>query len=522
MQTRPDNIEALYQTLDPWYWAWSNGLRLGSGPFEVAGHEFQVRPMSVRPRIKVVRKARQFTFTESEVIGTLHGMIHRNYSVGVYYLFPNKDKVADFSRVRFKSLIKLNPSLIGAHVRDTDSVTLKQIGDAFLYFKSGRLAQDIHGMKTSASLKGDPIDHAVYDELDEMYPCEDVDSYVDSGMSHSKVGTKHYLANPTFPDYGISAKFDMSDQEYWHLKCPACNAWTCMDDADDDDPLIHFHERKDGTAFRACHKCGKEVSPRIGEWVAKRPSITDVLGFTIGHPSANWIDPTSLLQEWRTTKDRANFIRLKFGRGYIEAENRLSVEQVLELCGDHGIASSDMGPCSMGVDQGKGLHVVIGNPDGAILHINEYRDWEELDPLMTMFHVQRCVVDALPETRNARSFSGRFPGKVFLNYYNEHQKGSYAWNERDMIVSSNRTESLDSSHAQVRDKVICLPRQSDIVRTFAAHMHNVAKKLEEDEETGSKRYVYVKLGTDHYRHAFNYECMARQNMPDLLFPEFAN
>jgi hypothetical protein len=49
-------------------------------------------------------------------------------------------------------------------------------------------------------------------------------------------------------------------------------------------------------------------------------------------------------------------------------------------------------------------------------------------------------------------------------------------------------------------------------------MHNVAKRLEEDEETGSKRYVYVKLGPDHFRHAFNYEAMARQSAPDLLFP----
>lgn len=38
---------------------------------------------------------------------------------------------------------------------------------------------------------------------------------------------------------------------------------------------------------------------------------------------------------------------------------------------------------------------------------------------------------------------------------------------------------------------------------------NVAKKLEEDEETGSKEYTYIKLGVDHFRHAFNYEVMAR-------------
>ena len=39
---------------------------------------------------------------------------------------------------------------------------------------------------------------------------------------------------------------------------------------------------------------------------------------------------------------------------------------------------------------------------------------------------------------------------------------------------------------------------------FATHCANTAKKLEEDEETGSKTYTWVKLGPDHYRHALNY------------------
>jgi hypothetical protein len=59
------------------------------------------------------------------------------------------------------------------------------------------------------------------------------------------------------------------------------------------------------------------------------------------------------------------------------------------------------------------------------------------------------------------------------------------------------------------DQSIVLPKECEIVREFAGHLHNVAKKLEENEETGSKKYVYVKLGQDHFRHAFNYEAMAR-------------
>ena len=101
---------------------------------------------------------------------------------------------------------------------------------------------------------------------------------------------------------------------------------------------------------------------------------------------------------------------------------------------------------------------------------------------------------------------------MYLNYYNIHQKGSYAWNAKELIVQCNRTESLDASHREIMERLITLPRECEVVREFAKHLHNTAKKLEENESTGDKRYIYVRLGADHFRHAFNYECMARQKI----------
>ena len=213
----------------------------------------------------------------------------------------------------------------------------------------------------------------------------------------------------------------------------------------------------------------------------------------------------------------------KLGMPYIEATNRLSIQEVLALCGSDGVADRDPGPCSMGVDQGNDLHVVIGRKGaqkpGKIIHLGVYKDWDELDRLMKNFNVFRCVVDALPETRNARAFALRHKDRVFLNYYQEHQKGQYAWNEKDLIVSCNRTESLDASHNEIMAGQVELPKECEITRVFAVHLHNIAKRLEEDGETGSKRYLYVKLGPDHFRHAFNYECMARAVFAKAVIPD---
>jgi hypothetical protein len=82
---------------------------------------------------------------------------------------------------------------------------------------------------------------------------------------------------------------------------------------------------------------------------------------------------------------------------------------------------------------------------------------------MKQFNVQMCVIDALPEVHATREFARRHLGCVFLNYFNEHQKGSPAWNYENYIVQENRTEALDLSRAAVRDRKVLLPRQSRIV-----------------------------------------------------------
>jgi hypothetical protein len=327
-------------------------------------------------------------------------------------------------------------------------------------------------------------------------------------MGHSEFKEVLMLSNPTIPDYGIDKAFQETDQRYWLLKCPSCGHYTCLEDT--------FPEcliETQGRVIRACERCQGELDPSIGEWVAKRPGITEKRGYHYSQLFSHYVDPGDILHQYRTTTNLQDFFNLKIGVAYVEAENRLSVEEVLALCGGAGIVSSDSGPCSMGVDQGKDLHVVIGKRQagqGRIVHLGIYRDWEELDRLMKAFNVSRCVVDALPETRNARAFAEKHKGRVYLNFYREHQKGKYAWNEKDLTVACNRTESLDASHNEIMMGQVILPKECEITREFAQHLHNMAKKLEEDEETGSKRYVYVKLGPDHFRHALNYEAMARQ------------
>jgi len=122
--------------------------------------------------------------------------------------------------------------------------------------------------------------------------------------------------------------------------------------------------------------------------------------------------------------------------------------------------------------------------------------------------VSTCVIDGLPETHATREFAKRWPGQVFLNFFNESQRGGPAWDTERYIVQENRTEALDLSRREIREKDIVLPRRMPIVDTFALHLTHDAKQLTEDTETGVAKYRYVKTGVNHFSLAFTYEALA--------------
>jgi hypothetical protein len=167
--------------------------------------------------------------------------------------------------------------------------------------------------------------------------------------------------------------------------------------------------------------------------------------------------------------------------------------------------------------------VVVARRDGdktaKVVFIGAVKGFNDLDGLMRRFNVARAVIDALPETRLARDFARRHNGRVFCCFYQEHQKGGYAWNEREFTVSANRTESLDASHNELAQGNVTLPSQSETVEEFARHCANVARVLQTDPETGSSRYVYIKTGQDHYRHAWSYALMGLQFAMQGFFGE---
>ena len=501
------------RAIDPWYWTYSNKMNLGGHQYSLKGHEYQLAWFQDPARAQCYRKGAQLGCTEVGILRTLHGMVTGKYPQGVLYLFPTRDDVTDFSKARFAPLIDTNVS-IKAMVQETDAANIKRIGGGTLYLRGARARDRLAGVKaTSSALKSIPVDRVVFDEVDEMDPAM-VDLALER-MSHSLIKEEVYLSTPSIPDYGVDALYQKSDQRVWMVKCEACFARTCLE--------LEFPEclkrREDGSVFRACKKCGEEIHPRKGEWVPQYPDRSkDLVGWWISQLNSIFVDPKAILDAWEDPQTNiAEFYNSKLGMAYIAAENRLVPNDLWATCGEDAARSSHPGPTAMGVDVGKVLHVVIADrPNDKMLRVVKcarVSNFSDVYDLAKAFGVKAAVIDMEPETRKVRDFQARMPFTVFLADYSEHQRGAPKWDYVNNQVVVNRTEVCDATHDLVIKKgMLSLPRRNEEIDEYIRQMCSIAKVKQEDEVSGSIRYVYRKLGADHYRHATNYLWLASQQV----------
>jgi hypothetical protein len=489
--------------------AWAlKRIRLEGIPFSFEGHEY-LRAIydDTAPHI-VLSKAAQIGGTTWGILRSLHACLQ---GLNVIYYFPTRTDVLDFSRSRVGPLLADNPFL-AQRMTDTDTVGLKRIGDAHLYFR---------GMKSTVGMKSVPADMIVFDELDEASP--DARALAWERIAHSDYKRIIELSNPSLAGYGIDEQYEKSDQRHWTLKCPSCGEGTALER---EFPVKLGQEvkiilpRDDGTYYRACPKCGAELDLGQGEWVADYPD-RPIHGYRVSQLFSPKVDPGEILQEYRATRFPERFYNLKIGIPWADLERRLDVPTVLALCRD---GEAPAGFHVMGVDTGKHLHVVVMRTNGYerwpahVVHLEVVERFEELSPLMRRFNVQRCVIDGLPETHSTRDFARGHRGRVYLNFFNENQRGSARWDRQGSKVEINRTEALDASRAAVREDRLTLPRQSKLVEEFARHMAADAKILKEDEDTGAKRYKYIRAGEDHFSLAFTYGVIALEGVPMPMSP----
>jgi hypothetical protein len=492
---------------------------VGGQEFSFVGHEYLKGLYGDESPSLVIRKAAQMGASEYAITRALHFSVTNGGRV-IYY-FPTEHDVGEFSRDRFAPAVA-ESDYLQSLVRETDTAGLKQIGQGSIYFR---------GTSSPVRLRSVPGDFLIFDELDVMTPANV--ELARKRVGHSAWGWELALSTPSLPGYGIDAAFLATDQRHWLLRCEACNRWHCLEDeflkahGSPTSPRreICFVKGEPGAENLVCLKCGKPLDPALGEWVAKYPScsrhgyhlskFTSVVLSEAERAAGCLTKPAALLRQWQETQFPNDFYNSELGLPYQAAEGGLTEQDLLQLACSWGMTPTGKA-CTMGVDQGNGLHIVVKEPSpdkDVVFTVRVHNEpmadatFSHLDHFMDAFDVRACVIDALPNTHAARAFATRFPGRVWLAYYGSTQKGPLTWGrdqEGTPTVTINRTEALDAwreAHKAFKRRI---PRVEDEVREFVRQMTNVLRRVEEDPVSGGKRAVWITRGPDHYAHADSY------------------
>ncbi|MGO8989079.1 MAG: phage terminase large subunit family protein [bacterium] len=473
------------------------------------GHEWQREILTCDfPRI-CIKKASQIGATAIFILKLIYNLIYGTYLQGGMVIMPTVDSVIAYSKGRFTPLIE--DERIKRFVSQTDAATIKRIKKSFLYFVGGQLTSSIEKClkKSSTALKSTPVDGILLDEVDEISP-KAID-LAKERLSHSKVKHEFYLSTPTIPGYGIDKVYQGSDQRVWMIHCEACGHDTCLE--------LEFPncllELPTGQVIRACLHCRKEIYPKNGRWVPQAPQNTEMRGYWISQLCSPFVEPKAILKAFKDGENIQEFYNSKLGMAYIASENKLTVNDVFQCQGQEPMLTQHPGPTCAGIDVGKQFHITIGarikEKVLRVLYAGRFSSIDDISDLCHRFNVRCAVIDIEPETRVVREWQQSQRFQIYLCDYVSSVSGA-SWDDETRIVRINRTEALDSVHSALTTPGrLILPRRSSEMEEFARELTNSAKVIEENE-LGERRYVWRKLGADHYLHSLGYCLLASQSV----------
>lgn len=365
-----------------------------------------------------------------------------------------------------------------------------------------------------------PADVLIMDEYDLLD--QDNIVYAKDRIADSKNPHVYKFGNPTVDGMGISREFQGSTQNEWLVRCCHCGEEQSLD------WYKQFVERI-GASYRlrnddghaVCLKCGKPFD-RLGpgHWHAHNPS-SEISGYRISrlfvHKSDTDImgDRDSLFPRFVEAQGNEtllqNFHNNYLGQPYESYELRLT-DAVMRSCAAREPLRFEQGEdfrTIAGIDQGRKFTVVISAVVDGMIHDVAYEicdTWEQVYALLATHNTATVVVDAqgggYAETRN---FVRRQPGAWMCYYRSKDQvKKAYDLDYEQLVVSTNRTELLDSMVAAFRNKRIVIRHdwQSAVNGSYLDEMQ-VPKRIMD----AGGNIVWTK-GTDHFFHASAYRHLA--------------
>ncbi|EDY2030019.1 hypothetical protein GTB64_004461 [Salmonella enterica] len=538
--------------------------RLAADGLKVDGHPFKLDdrpamawiydqiPSTVQEAFRktlVLMKCAQVGFTVMEMLAMIYlGLRFQPMTVGMF--LPDMGLASLKSSERFMPVVRTVPEVHHLMTMDDPNgngrksgegnVRTRRIGEAMFVFSwtSGR-----------ATTESIPMDVLSFDEVQEM-TLEQMEKTRER-LSASSLRYTLMGSTANWPDSDIHYWYKLGSQFEFETECPSCGAAKPLDKYFPE--CIKWDEETHKHRY-VCESCGGWIDdPQRGQWVARNPDaeLGDSPIRSIHFPQflSPTITPGDIIFAYNTATDMKNFFNRKLGKPYLDPSLVPVTMEHLRHCVEegarYGVRWKTRGRgCYMGIDQMGNYNVVVIKerlPSGhqAIVHVEEIYSsdpFARCDELMVSFGVACCVVEINPNYNEAKRFSQRFPGKVFIcNSFGSIKDDMIVWNDQGKLSRSDvrlddeaqdrYTLKMDQYKCmQVSMARFCGPNPSCLLpdpqglmqeviekglRVNAAvlprmfnHLMKTALVAEKDEETNEFKRSVKKIGIDpHFSYA---------------------
>jgi hypothetical protein len=460
--------------------------------------------------------------------------------LNAFFVLPKFDMRASFVQEKVQRPLNLSPEykLI---LKDSTFSRIEQM-------QFGRGIIKYVGSSVEADFVSYSADAYYIEEMDKCDSVENIELGF-SRMDQSIYKIERFVSNPTTKQGLIYKRYDLSDKRKWMCPCDNCNEFSDLDFfksvvdevTDNEGNIINYVLRDDswkrgcGRDIRIiCPKCGSGVLDRNSPerfWFPTEQSERKITGYHMPSLISPTVAVSELWQEYRDALEdpskMTRFYSMRLAVPYAATGNKIS-DAVLENCIDKDyrleihpgyacvVGNKHSGPCSMGIDtspnhidvrissydRGKRRMVYVGKFDATKSYL--------LHDLVSQYNVQVAVMDIGPEKLMAEEFRDTAKCVVWLCKYLGAGDGRFkSLNDREMIISIDRTEALDRGYSQLKTGKNILPvNYKDLLSgVYAQEMCELIREVEEDKK-GNVKYSWVGSAHNHHRHCDAYDLLA--------------
>lgn len=497
---------------------------LNRKPFSFNGYEFQRLITDDEHHNLSVEKPSQVGMTEVQ-IRKFFAFLRRHSNVSGIFTFADQKMQQRNYNARMKPILEadriFNPPSSIKPVRRMDQV---QIFDSF-----GYITGCTEGDATSIS-----ADFLFHDELD-LSPMDMIGLF-QSRLQNSNIKITQAFSTPTYHNYGINGRYQLTDQREFMLKCEACNEWQIPHFSLEYICIPGFHlevqnltdlteeqiaEMQLDTSYVKCRKCSRRLDlTKNREWVATYPTRTNFRGYKVRPFSASRLPPAYIFGQLASYQ-RQNFLRGFFntvlGDPYTDSRAQIQREDIESCLADTGTIpniSSDT-PVFLGLDMGQTCHLTLHTMDesGKVIfvlfeQIPIYMIHERIEELRRIYTIVQGCVDRLPYTPSSEMMRDNSGGIIIPVQYGGNAGIAPRRDEMGSVdyYTANRTAALDRVSTIITHKNAVLAGYGPYKETIIQHLRDMVRSEEPEKEP-----EWTKISkNDHFFHSMALSLLARR------------